>query len=163
MWYLSWYYQYCDFVAGETWLRDSPNCKNESNYHTKCSQAHGILRVIQSHLLQLSQRVSINFAEFYWLDFISRLLKNCVDKKNQLDVTFCILYFSSNSCSTCFGQPCAHHQELRYEPVHGRTNCQPDLTTSLQPRDIPTRGYNITQSSAPDDGHMVARNMLGNY
>jgi len=35
-----------------------------------------------------------------------------LDKKNQLDVTFCILYFSSNSCSTCFGQPCAHHQEL---------------------------------------------------
>ena len=35
-----------------------------------------------------------------------------VDKKNQLDVTFCIFYFSSNSCSTCFGQPCAHHQEL---------------------------------------------------
>jgi hypothetical protein len=35
-----------------------------------------------------------------------------VDKKNQLDVIFCILYFSSNSCSTCFGQPCAHHQEL---------------------------------------------------
>ena len=25
---------------------------------------------------------------------------------------FCILYFSSNSCSTCFRQPCAHHQEL---------------------------------------------------
>ena len=24
-------------------------------------------------------------------------------------------------------------------------------------------GYNITQSSAPDDGHMVARNMLSNY
>ena len=35
-----------------------------------------------------------------------------MDKKNQLDVTFCILYFSSNSCSTGFGQPCAHHQEL---------------------------------------------------
>ena len=28
---------------------------------------------------------------------------------------------------------------------------------------IPTRGYNITQSSAPDDGHMVAGNMLSNY
>ena len=28
---------------------------------------------------------------------------------------------------------------------------------------IPTRGYNITQSSAPDDGHMVTRNMLSNY
>ena len=36
----------------------------------------------------------------------------CVDKKNQLDATFCILYFSSNSCSTCFVQLCAHHQEL---------------------------------------------------
>jgi len=35
-----------------------------------------------------------------------------VDKKNQLDVTFCILNFSSNSCSKGFGQPCAHHQEL---------------------------------------------------
>ena len=31
---------------------------------------------------------------------------------NQLDVTFCILYFSSHNCSTCFGQTCAHHQEL---------------------------------------------------
>ena len=25
---------------------------------------------------------------------------------------FLILYFSSNSCSTSFGQPCTHHQEL---------------------------------------------------
>jgi hypothetical protein len=45
----------------------------------------------------------------------------------------------------------------------GRTTCQLVLTTFLQPRHIPTRGYNITQSSAPDDGHMVARNMLSNY
>jgi hypothetical protein len=28
---------------------------------------------------------------------------------------------------------------------------------------IPTQDYNITQSSVPDDGHMVARNMLSNY
>ena len=27
---------------------------------------------------------------------------------------------------------------------------------------IPTRGDNITQSSVPEDGHMVARNMLSN-
>jgi len=40
------------------------------------------------------------------------LLYISVDKKNQLDITFCILYFSSSSFSTCFGQPCAHHQEL---------------------------------------------------
>ena len=45
----------------------------------------------------------------------------------------------------------------------GRTTCQPNLTTFLQPRHIPTQGYNITQSSAPDDGHMVTRNMLSNY
>ena len=45
----------------------------------------------------------------------------------------------------------------------GRTTCQPVFTTFLQPRHIPTQGYNITQSSAPDDGHMVARNMLSNY
>ena len=39
-------------------------------------------------------------------------LKACLLTFFILDVTFCILYFSSNSCSTCFGQPCAHHQEL---------------------------------------------------
>ena len=45
---------------------------------------------------------------------VGKLTLNIImmDKKNQLDVTFRILYFSSNSCSTCFGQPCAHHQEL---------------------------------------------------
>ena len=46
-----------------------------------------------------------------WQRRRTKLVK-CVGKKNQLDVIFCILYFSSNSCSTCFGQPCAHHQEL---------------------------------------------------
>ena len=52
--------------------------------------------------------------------------------------------------------------QLCYEPIHGRTTCQPVLTTLLQPRHIPTRDYNNTQSSAPDDGHMVVRNMLSN-
>jgi len=32
----------------------------------------------------------------------------------------------------------------------------------VQQRHIPTQGYNITQSSAPDDGHTVTRIMLGN-
>jgi hypothetical protein len=45
----------------------------------------------------------------------------------------------------------------------GRTTYQPVLTNFLQPRHIPAQGYNITQSSAPDDGHMVARNILSNY
>jgi len=50
-----------------------------------------------------------------YIDYRARVTQNYkyrVDKKNQLDVTFYILYFSSNSYSTCFGQPCAHHQEL---------------------------------------------------
>jgi len=42
----------------------------------------------------------------------------------------------------------------------GRTTCQPVLTTFPQPQHIPTRGDNITQSPAPDDGHVAARNML---
>jgi hypothetical protein len=50
-----------------------------------------------------------------------------------------------------------------YEPIHGRTTSKPDLTTFPQPRHIPTRGYNITQSSASDDWYVVARNMLSNY
>ena len=49
----------------------------------------------------------VNIAVKFFVSFMF-----IVDKQNQLDVTFCILYFSSNSCSTCFGQPCAHHQEL---------------------------------------------------
>ena len=36
----------------------------------------------------------------------------CVDNK-PTSCHFCvILYFSFTSCSTCFGQPCAHLQEL---------------------------------------------------
>ena len=48
----------------------------------------------------------ISFSHYMWQSVYN------VDKKNQLDVTFCILYFYSSSCWTCFGQPCAHHQEL---------------------------------------------------
>ena len=44
------------------------------------------------------------------------------------------------------------HTQRKKLDVHGRTTYQTDLTTSLQPRHIPTQDYNITQSSAPDDG-----------
>jgi hypothetical protein len=50
-----------------------------------------------------------------------------------------------------------------HEHIHGRTTYLPVLTTFPQSRHIPTRGYNITQSSVPDDGHMVIRNMLSDY
>ena len=42
----------------------------------------------------------------------------CVDKKNQLDVTFCILYFSSNSCSSsnsCIPLPLARGFQPEYK------------------------------------------------
>ena len=61
------------------------------------------------------------------------------------------------------GQPHFRATDTSYELIHGRTTFEPDLTTFLQPRHIPAQGYNITQSSAPDDGQMVARNMLSNY
>ena len=53
------------------------------------------------------QKISL----FIWC-VVDRASLFSMDKKNQLDVTSWILFFSSNSCSTCFGQPCAHHQEL---------------------------------------------------
>jgi hypothetical protein len=46
------------------------------------------------------------------------------------------------------------------EHIHGRSTYEPYLTIFLYPRNIPTRINNITMSSAPDDGHMVARNLL---
>ena len=62
---------------------------------------------VRSHLNK-NKKESVTIFQFQ----ATNILPRSVDKKNQLDVTFCILYFSSNSCSTCFGQPCAHHQEL---------------------------------------------------
>jgi len=41
------------------------------------------------------------------------------------------------------------------------TSCYP-LFLLYKLLNIPTRGDNTTQSSAPEDGHMVARNMLSN-
>ena len=49
----------------------------------------------------------------------------------------------------------------RPQPSGTLWNCSGLHRDKLQ--HIPTRGYNITQSSAPDNGHMVARNMLSNY
>ena len=66
--------------------------------------AHSIwnsLRVSQEHFYSVPRDYDAVIIKFF-----------SVDKKNQLDLTFCILYFSSNSCSTCFEQLCAHHQEL---------------------------------------------------
>ena len=66
-------------------------------YDAICRQNKESRNVVENKLLISSPVVAI---------------RSSVDKKNQLYVTFCILYFSSNSCSTCFGQPCVHHQEL---------------------------------------------------
>jgi len=41
-----------------------------------------------------------------------------------------------------------------YELLNGQPSCSHGT--------IPTRGDNITQSPAPEDGHMVALNMLSN-
>ena len=72
--------------------------------------------VMLCSVVKIYQGLRVNFCyrlPWKWSGMVFRNhRKFSVDKKNQLDVTFCILYFSSNSCSTCFGQPCTHHQEL---------------------------------------------------
>ena len=73
--------------------------------HASSCVLMGLLAI--SHGMNCESASGVKRAQFT-LPFI----KFSVDKKNQLVVTFCILYFFSNSCSTCFGQPCAHHQEL---------------------------------------------------
>ena len=57
-------------------------------------------------------RYIVLFKTHYSIDVWLTVHHNSVWIKDQLDVTFCILYFSSNSCSTSFGQPCADHQVL---------------------------------------------------
>ena len=115
--------------------------------------------------------------------------------RNQLDVTWCYIYFLFISSSTCFRQPCAHPQELTTQWFYRRVWCSAvaavgcqnwlagcasieeyvvhvlrtpqwihnQLTGSdslQQPRHYNTRGDKTTESSAPEDGHKVARNML---
>ena len=77
----------------------------------------GYTYLLMPHCLSSSNSCPISCFYFVtnmsWTEQIKRSKKMfSVDKKNQLDVTFCIFYFSYKSCSTCFGQPCAHHQEL---------------------------------------------------
>jgi len=74
-------------------------------------------------------------------------------------------------CSTCFGPPCAHLQELttwRYLSdvagclsVHW-TDKQPAGSDCLHSHGSATHLINTSKSSAPEDGHKVARNMLSN-
>ena len=48
--------------------------------------------------------------------------------RNQLDITFVLSFISFTSCSTCFGQPCAHLQELTLQSLE-RTHIKPILDT----------------------------------
>jgi len=74
-------------------------------------------------LLIVTQHVSGNHVPIIRRWRLRDVLALCwyVPWLQQLDVTFCNLYFSCNSSSTCFGQPCDHHQELTtascYSPV----------------------------------------------
>ena len=80
--------------------------------HQYCAQTYLFENLLNSLKCSSLMKIRIGMANAKPLIFLKQTSTCSVDKKNQLDVTFCILYFSSNSCSTCFGQPCAHHQEL---------------------------------------------------
>ena len=80
--------------------------------------------------------------------------------KHQLDATLCRFYFYRVTLHVSGAS--AHHQEyleLVQRPLVHVLSLQVSHHISL----LGPAGYNITQSSAPDDGHMVARNMLSNY
>jgi len=66
--------------------------------------------------------------------------------RNQLDVTFVLSFISLLQVAQ---RVSGNHVPI-YEAIHGHTTCQLVLTT-------------FPQSSAPDDGHMVAQNMLSTY
>ena len=83
------------------------------NFVTECAQCAHYIPHAQDKEASCRRKVVLTGRSRIVLKFrVDDHSFSSVDKKNQLDVTFCILYFSSNSCSTCFGQPCAHHQEL---------------------------------------------------
>jgi len=87
-------------------------------HHQESSIVFTTTAVFRTEILKIFKISSVQTGWFKKIDAVSYIYicwtiqGISVDKKNQLDVTFCILYFSSNSCSICFGQPCAHHQEL---------------------------------------------------
>jgi len=54
--------------------------------------------------------------------------------RNQLDVTWCYIYFLFISNSTCFGQPCAHPQELTIRWFYRRVWCSAVAAVGCQNR-----------------------------
>jgi len=54
--------------------------------------------------------------------------------RNQLDVTWCYNYFLFISCSTYFGQPCAHPQELTTQWFYRRVWFSPVAAVGCQNR-----------------------------
>jgi len=80
--------------------------------------------------------------------------------KIQLGAQFCLAYLFP--FATCFGQPCAHHQEkLPYLCDIGICHSGVKLQPADQTPPIQSDKYQcpIDTVVSPDDGHMVARNM----
>ena len=72
--------------------------------------------------------------------------RNSVWIRNQLDVTFVLSFISPLQV--------AQHVSDNYVPWLQEASCSHGT--------IPTRGNNTMQSSAPEDGYTVVRNMLSN-
>ena len=103
------------------WWQPSCFCQHQMSLWIKKKPTRCHFFVFFISLLIIAQHVSANHVPIIrslrlcdviascW--YVPWLQEGCQDRL-AVDVTFCIVYFSSNSCSTCFGQPCAHHQEL---------------------------------------------------
>ena len=77
------------------------NSRENIKFHRQAQTA----RIYVAHFLPLVYyKVAYSYKLFYFTD--QKFVRFIVDKKNQLDVTFYILYLSSNSCSTWLPETC---------------------------------------------------------
>ena len=122
-----------------------------------------------------------DFSSFLWnVAGVSLVITNyvhtkslfSVDKKTQLDVTFVFFISLLIVAQHVSGNdvPIIRSWRLR-DVIASCRGCRKVVKTGWQverpwmgsyEQHIPTRGDNITQSSAPDDGHIVTGNMLSN-
>ena len=80
-------------------IQNTHGC-NLSNYRP--------LKLLERSAVKTHRWRSTNSESDVWLT----VHRNSVWIRKPTRSHLCILYFSSTSRSTCFGQPCAHHQEL---------------------------------------------------
>ena len=90
-----------------------PCPKRDSQIHTSQKNTMNVHYNLTSNRLALFTEMNRTIRNTHKSDVWLTVHRNSVWIRNQLDVTFYVIfYFSFTNCSTSFGQPCAHLQEL---------------------------------------------------